>query len=142
MLAIPSAPLLLWILGRLRLPQVGIGKPLVAGGLCSCLTTFTHSDPYLFVFACGWIALVWRDFSWHTTSRTLLFFAALFLPDSPQLLAAVANAPLSHRSNMSAEALHQLRAIDPRYRERTKRNTALGSKTKNNGIATAASAIV
>ena len=105
MLAFPGVPLLVWLLDWLRRSPKA-WHAVAAGAAFSVCTSFTHSDPYLLVFALGWIALVWRDLSRKTLGHTALFFGALFAIDSPQLLAALANAAFSHRSEMLPETIN------------------------------------
>ena len=105
MLAFPGVPLLIWVLGWLRQSKWGLRLAAPSGLAFSMLTSFTHSDPYLLIFALGWMSIIWRDITWHTISRIGLFFTALFIGDCHQLIAALANAAQSHRSNMVPEKL-------------------------------------
>lgn len=103
MLAFPGVPLLLWVLDRLRNRGTGTFVALLAGAAFSCLTTFTHSDPYLLVFSVGWVVFVWRECSIHLVRQVALFFVGLLVMDSPQLFAAASNAALSYRANWPLE---------------------------------------
>lgn len=102
--AFPSVPLLLWTLSRI-MAQRSLWPALVAGAAFSLLTTFSQSDPYLIVFAFGWILVVERNYALKSLLRFSLFFMVLLLADSPQFFAIILNAAESHRSNWPIESI-------------------------------------
>lgn len=103
-LAFPSVPLMIWLLWRLTEARRWILWSLVAGLAFSPLTTFSHSVPYLGLFALLWFAIVRRG-----RPRVFLvigcFFAALGLAESPQMIAVLYNAPFSHRAAFPPDTL-------------------------------------
>ncbi len=105
MLAFPAVPMLVWMLARLAEPAQSAVTAAFCGLAFSVVTTFTHSVPYLFVFALGWTAFVGPLRTVRAFGKVLIFFCGLAAGDSPQLLAAMANAPFSQRGDWPVEAI-------------------------------------
>jgi hypothetical protein len=102
---ISGVPLLVWLLDRLVRPTRGILSALVAGSAFSLLTTFTFSIPYMLLFAAAWMFLVRRTTGRHALVQFGAFATALIVADSPQLLAVMTSAGLSHRAGWPAETI-------------------------------------
>jgi Protein of unknown function (DUF6044) len=118
MLASPAVPLLLWLVPRLAALRRWASWTLIVGVGYSTFTSFTHTVPYLAVFAIAWFWCVapGRRRLWAVLG---VFFAAVTLADSPQLLAAVHNAAFSHRTALPTEpldiSLHGLVYYQPQF---------------------------
>jgi hypothetical protein len=118
MLAPPAVPLLLWLVPRLGALRQWVRWTLLAGAGFSTFTSFTHTVPYLAVFAIAWFWLVVPGprRRWAVLG---VFFAVVMLADSPQLLAAVCNAAFSHRMTLPSEpldlSLHGLFYYQPQF---------------------------
>jgi Protein of unknown function (DUF6044) len=104
MLASPAVPLLLWLVPRLAALRQWVRWTLLVGIGYSAFTSFTHTVPYLAVFAIAWFWLVVPRLR-HRWAVLGVFFAAVTLADSPQLLAAVHNVAFSHRTALPTESL-------------------------------------
>jgi hypothetical protein len=96
-MAFPSVALMLWLLWRLADTRRWVVWSLLAGLAFSPLTTFSHSVPYLALFALLWFGIVQRSRP-RAFPVTILFLAALGLAESPQMIAVLYNAPFSHRA--------------------------------------------
>jgi hypothetical protein len=101
--AFPSVPLLVWGLARLEERRRWWAWAFVGGALYSTFVTFSQSDPYLFVFAVGWTALVRGIRHWRAYALIVVFFAGLGVVELPQALAVLTNARFSHRAGLALE---------------------------------------
>ena len=102
--AFPGVPLLIWTLMRV-MDRWPLWLACVAGLMFSTLTTFSQSDPYLLVFAAGWVLLVRVDYRPAALAHFAAFFGVLLLVDSPQFFAIMLNAAQSHRSHWPMETV-------------------------------------
>ena len=105
MMAISGVPFLIWGLYWIHRSRRPIFWGLLAGAGFSVFTSFTHSVPYLALFAFAWFAIVIQERSPRFYGVMGLFFLGLSVVDGPQLLAALYNAPLSHRAGYPAEGI-------------------------------------
>ncbi|MCC7370901.1 MAG: hypothetical protein IT306_20980 [Chloroflexi bacterium] len=103
MFAFASVPLLIWLLSWIDARRRWWLLAPAAGALFSTLVTFSQSAPYLFVFAVGWSALVLARRHGRPYLVIGLFFVGLTVVELPQTLAALANAPFSHRAAFALE---------------------------------------
>ncbi len=103
LLTLPGVPLVLWLLQRTVEARRRWWMPVLAGVLVSLCTTFTFGVPYLLVFAVLWLAIVRGVRGWRAIAQFTVFAAVLMAVKSPQLLAAAANAPFSHRAGWQLE---------------------------------------
>lgn len=105
MLAVPALPMFLWLMQCSRNSERGLWLPLVIGVAFSTFTTFTHTVPYLVVFAAIWSGVVLRDVSGRALINLGLIAVGLTIGDLPQLMAALSNAASSHRVGFSPETV-------------------------------------
>jgi hypothetical protein len=104
MLAFPSVPLLIWLVPRLAAARLPVLWALLVGIAFSTFTAFSQSVPYLALFAALWFSVVVRG-SRRAWVVLAAFFVAVTLADSPPILAALYNAPFSHRAGLPPESV-------------------------------------
>lgn len=104
LLTISGVPLLIWLLRRVT-RNGSFFLAIVVGLVFSLCTTFTFSVPYLLAFAAGWMLLVKPNYSLHAIGLFTVFSLSWVIAESPQLLAVMANAPMSHRVGWPSESL-------------------------------------
>ncbi len=103
LLTLPGVPLVLWLLQRTVEVRCPWWMAALAGLLVSLCTTFTFGVPYLLFFAVLWLAIVRGVRGWRAIWQFAVFALVLMAVKSPQLLAAAANAPFSHRAGWQLE---------------------------------------